>query len=60
MHQREPVFPTEVNELDLSDAAVKVHTCEGEGTQERETLGPGTCKLQGSSAWSICLQLGFH
>lgn len=26
MHQREPILPTEVNELDLSDAAVKVHT----------------------------------
>lgn len=32
VHQREPILPTEVNELDLSDAAVKVHTCEGQGT----------------------------
>lgn len=26
VHQREPILPTEVNEFDLSDAAVKVHT----------------------------------
>ena len=31
MHQREAVLPTEVNELDLSDAAVEVDTCKGRG-----------------------------
>lgn len=31
MHQRDAILPAEVNELDLSDAAVKVDTCKGRG-----------------------------
>lgn len=40
MHQREAILPTEVNELDLSDAAVKVDTCKGRGNSNdvRDTV----------------------
>lgn len=40
VHQREAILPTEVNELDLSDAAVKVDTCKGRGNSNdmRDTV----------------------
>lgn len=40
MHQREAILPTEVNKLDLSDAAVKVDTCKGRGNSNdmRDTV----------------------
>lgn len=31
VHEREAILPTEVNKLDLPDAAVEVDTCQGRG-----------------------------
>lgn len=49
VHQRDAILPAEVNELDLSDAAVKVDTCKGRGNSNNIW-----------DPWCKSLKLGFN